>query len=70
MKEEPTWLDGGRCGGCSGGSGPSQLEPGTKRSRAGRWTLDGRQQVLVLIFFGDLFLVLTHGTIFLGVVDF
>ena len=46
VEEEPTWLDGGWCGGCSGGSGPSQLGRRTKRSRAGNWTLDGRQQVL------------------------
>ena len=51
VKEEPAWLDGGRYGGCSGGPGPSQLGPGIKRSRAGSWTLDGRQQVLVYLIF-------------------
>ena len=51
VKKEPTWLGGGYCGGCSEGSGPSQLGPGTKRSSAGNWKLDGRQQVLVSLIF-------------------
>ena len=51
VEEEPTRLDGGWCGGCSGGPGPSQLGPGTKRSRAGSWTLDGRQQFFFVTCF-------------------
>ena len=39
VEEGPTWLDGGWCGSCSGGSGPSQVGPGTKRWRAS-WKLE------------------------------
>ena len=62
MEENPTWLEEGWCGGCSGGPGRSQLGPRTNDGKleAGNLMTDQRAG-FGFNFFRCLGLVLTCG---------